>query len=113
MLLREPRWRNAAKAAVGPDLVVVLPPDSDRGTSLMQRLEPVLVQAFVAELAVEALDVAVLHWPSRLDQNVPNAVCLRPRHESPTGELGAVVGANGHWIAAEPRRLVQHSGHVF
>jgi hypothetical protein len=46
---------------------------SPRGTSrqagdcrprLVQRLEPLLVQALVPELSVEALDVAVLHWPA-------------------------------------------------
>ena len=59
------RW-NAPHAAVRPDLVVVLPPDGDGRSGLVQRLEPVVVQALVAELAVEAFDVAVLHGPARL-----------------------------------------------
>ena len=57
---------ETAHAAVRPDLVVVLPPDGDGRSGLVQRLEPVVVQAFVAELAVEAFDVAVLHGPARL-----------------------------------------------
>ena len=59
--------RHSAATAVRPDLVVVLPPGSDGGPCLRQRLEPMLVQAFVPELAVEALDVAILHRPARLD----------------------------------------------
>ena len=52
--------RHSADRAVRPDFVVVAPPAGDVLPCLVQRLEPVLVQAFVAELAVEALDVAVL-----------------------------------------------------
>ncbi len=59
--------RHSAATAVRPDLVVVLPSGSDGGPGLRQRLEPMLVQAFLPELAVKALDVAVLHWPTRLN----------------------------------------------
>jgi hypothetical protein len=65
------RW-HAAATAVRPDLVVVLPPGSDDSSGLGQSLEPMLVQALIAELAVEALDVAVLHRPARFDQDVAN-----------------------------------------
>jgi hypothetical protein len=36
----------------------------------VQGLEPALVQVLIAELAVEALDEAVLHRAPRLDQDV-------------------------------------------
>jgi hypothetical protein len=55
--------RHLPVTAVRPDRVVVLPPGGNRGPGLRQRLESMVVQAFVPELAVEALDVAVLHWP--------------------------------------------------
>lgn len=42
-------------------LVVVLRSGADHFARLRQRLEPMLVHALVAELAAEALDVAVLH----------------------------------------------------
>ena len=42
----------------------------------MQYPEPALVQVFVAELAVEALDVSVLHGPAKLDPDVANAMRL-------------------------------------
>ena len=87
------RW-DAPQAAVRPDLVVVLSPDGYGRTRLVQGLKPALVRVLVTELAVEALDVAVLHRTPRLDQDVANAVCLRPGHEGPAGELRAVVGAH-------------------
>ena len=48
-------------------LVVVLAPDGDDLAGLRQGFEPVLVEAFVPELAVEALDVGVLGGLARLD----------------------------------------------
>jgi len=105
-------WRHAPAATVRPDLVEVLPPNGDGRSSLRQCLEPVLVQALVAKLAVEALDVAVLHRPARLDQEMANAVGLRPRHEGPAGELRAIVGANGPWIAAEDGCLIEQPGYI-
>src|SRR5574337_400144 len=71
-----------------------------------------LVQALVPELAVEALDVAVLHWSARLYQEMENATGMRPGHESTTGELRAVVGPHCAWVAPEGSGLVQQPGHV-
>ena len=48
--------RQSAATAVRPDLVVVLPPGSDGSSGLRQCLEPMFVQAFVPELAGEALE---------------------------------------------------------
>ena len=91
MQLGESRGRDAPHATVWPDFVVVLPPDPDGRARLLQRLKPLLVQALVPELSIEALDVAILHGPPWLDQDVPDAMAVRPGHERPAGELGAVV----------------------
>ena len=112
MQLGELGRRDAPQAAVGPHLVVVDAPLTDDIPGLRERLEPVLVQALVAELAVEALDVAVLHRPARFDQDVADAMLVRPSHEGPAGELRAVVGANGQRVAPKARRLVQHARDV-
>jgi len=53
MPLGELRWRNATQAAVRSSFVVVPAPCRDHDPRLVQRLEPLLVQAFVAQLAVE------------------------------------------------------------
>ncbi len=60
----------------------------------MQCLEPVFVQTFIAEPAIEVLDVAVVHRPPRLDQDVAHAEGLRPGDERPAGELRPVVGSH-------------------
>ena len=50
-----------------------------------------LVEAFVAELPVEAFDVAVLRWAVWLDQDVLDAMLLRPGDEGAAGELGPII----------------------
>ncbi|KPL49538.1 hypothetical protein XAXN_06990 [Xanthomonas axonopodis] len=64
-----------------------------------------LIEALVAELAVEAFDVGVLRWCPRLDQDVFDAVPLRPGDKGVAGELGAIVGPHDTWIG----RLVQQT----
>ena len=86
-------WGNTAAAAVGSDLVVMPAPVGDYFPCLRQRCEPVFVEALVAELAVEAFDVSVLGRCARLDQDVFEAVPLRPGNEGAAGELRAIVGA--------------------
>ena len=71
-----------------------------------------LVEALVAELAVEALDVAVLHRATGLDQEVLDAMVVCPCNEDPAGELGAVVGPDRPRITAEAGGLVQHAHDV-
>ena len=94
------RW-NSSNAAMGSDLVVVLFPDRGRIPCLLQCFEPTLIKVFIPKLAVETLDIAVLHWATRWNQDVTNAMCLCPCHEHPAGELWAVVGPHHIWIAPE------------
>jgi hypothetical protein len=105
------RWHSLA-TAVRPGLVVVLTPECDGRSGLLQRLEPLLVQALVTEFAVKALDVAVLHGPAGLDQDVANAMSLRPAHKGPAGEFRAVVCAYGQRVAPEDSGLVEQPRHV-
>src|SRR5574343_434880 len=112
MLGRELRWRHPPAAAVRPHLVVVGPPACDLVARLFQALEPVLVQALVAELAVEALDIGVLRGLAGLVEDVAHSLGLRPSHEGPAGELRALVGSDGLRIAPEPGDLVQHAHDV-
>lgn len=60
MLGSELCGRDSPTAAVGAHLIVVLTPLDDDLTSLPQRREPMLVEAFAPKLAFAALDVAVL-----------------------------------------------------
>ncbi len=70
------------------------------------------VQALVSEPAIKAPDVAVLHGPPWLDQDVSNAMALRPADEGPAGELWPVVCPDGSWVASEPRGQLQQPDHV-
>ena len=45
---------------MGTDLVVFLPPVFDQAAGFVEGGEPVFVEAFVAELAIEAFDESVL-----------------------------------------------------
>ena len=71
---------SAANFAGGmrPHLVVVGSPGRDLDACLLQVLEPVLVQALVAKLAVEALHVGVLRGLARLVEDVAHALGLCP-----------------------------------
>lgn len=112
MLGGELSRRYPSNRSVRSHLVVVLTPDGDDLASLGQGFEPVLVEAFVPELAVEALDVGVLGGFARLNQDVLNASCLHPCHEGSACELRAVVRSDGLWVAPEPCGLIQDAGDV-
>ena len=84
------RW-HAQATAVRTYFVVVAPPACDFQARIGQAGEPVFVQALVAERAVEALDVAVLHWTAWLDQQVDDLVLLRPGQKGSRSELWPVV----------------------
>lgn len=75
-----------------------------------QAREPVLMEALVAEFAVEALDVAVLHGAPWLDEGVPNVVFLGSGDEGPAGEFRAVVGSDSGRVVPEACALVQQPG---
>src|SRR5207248_1885721 len=70
--------RAVAQSAVRPYLVVVLPPFLDLDLRLVQIHKPVLVQAFVPQTSVEALDVTVLHRLSRCDEPQLHTILVRP-----------------------------------
>ena len=82
-----------AERAVRSTLVVVSAPCADDLAGLGERAEPVLVQALVAELAVEALHVRVLRRFPGLYQTQRHAVAVGPAIERVTGELGTLIGA--------------------
>src|SRR5262245_25745535 len=72
--------------------------------------EPVLVQTFVAQAAVEALDVGVLVRLARLDEMPVDAVDVGPRVERPTDELRTVVGDQHRRLPARVDQALQHLG---
>jgi hypothetical protein len=108
----EPCRRDAADGAVRPHLVLVAAPARDLLPGLVQRLEPLLVQALVSELAVEALDVGVLRGLAGVVDQVLDAAAVGPGHEGAAGELRPLVGTDGPWVASELSHRVEHPCHV-
>ncbi len=91
---------------MGPDFVVVFAPFSNAIPGLWQALNPLLFQAFVSELSIEALDVAVLRRPARLNQNVANPVRSGPSQEGAACEFRTVICANCNWVASKNCSLI-------
>ena len=71
--------------------VVVDPPGFDRRLCVDQADKPVLVEAFIAKLAVEAFHVGVLDRLARANETQRDAVSVGPRIERASGKLRSVV----------------------
>ncbi len=82
-----------AERAVWSALVVVSAPCADDLADLGERAEPVLVQALVAGLAVEALRVHVLCRLAGLYQAQRHSVAVGTAIERVADELGVLIGA--------------------
>ena len=61
-------WCEIVKSTVWSNSVVVLSPDFESATGIGHTGKPVLVEALVADLAVETLDVRVLGGFTRSDK---------------------------------------------
>src|SRR4029077_16220320 len=77
--------------------VVIHPPGFNHLPCVLQIHEPVLVQAFIAELPVEALDERILCGLATLDEMQRHLVLIRPLIHDATGKLGSVVYLNRGW----------------
>lgn len=75
--------------------VVVDPPFFDDLTGLVEVGEQVLVEAFVAQPAVEAFNKAILHWFAWRDIVPFDPVLFLPSQYGVEGELGAVAPTEG------------------
>src|SRR5437667_8455311 len=71
-----------------------------------------LVQAFVSEAPVEALDVAVVHWFSRPDEGKAYAALVRPGIEHLALELGPVVHGERGGEPSELGQALDHGHHA-
>ena len=65
---RRDRKSLAQTGACLGGFLVILPPDFEDIARFVKRAEPVLVQAFVAQFAVEAFGEAILAWPAAWQQ---------------------------------------------
>ena len=74
-------WRQVIQAAVWPIFVVVAPPVSDDSPCFEEILEPADAQAFLAQLAVKALHVAILRGLAGLRVHEADLALDIPREE--------------------------------
>ena len=92
-------------------VIVVVAPCRNQLAGMAQPGEEVLVQAFVAEPAVEALHEAVLHGLARRDVVPLDMALLLPLQDGVRGQLGAVVADHHAGIAADLGDPVQLASH--
>ena len=100
------------QCAVRPMLVVVSAPGGDQDTSLLQARKPVVIQAFIPEASIEALDERVLRRFASLNQLELNAMLAGPLIECLAGKFRSLVGSNGLGVASEASRLIEDARHV-
>lgn len=84
----------------------MLAPNIDRAPGVVEIYEPMLVEAGVAELAIEAFDERVLGGLARLNEVQPDAGALRPQEHRFARELAAVVADQGARQAARATQLI-------
>ena len=106
-LLRSLGGRRAAQGAAWPLMVVVVAPVVHDAPDVSEPPEPVLVQAAVPELAVEALHESVLGGLAGLDEVQGRAGPLAPKAHRLAGRLGAVVADDGLGMRRGLAQLVQ------
>ena len=90
-----------------PDVVVVVAPDCQFTAGVCQAVEYLLVQAFIAQAAVEALDLAILLWLSGVDVVPLDAVVVGPFQDGLAGEFGAIVRGYAGGFSVDPDQCVQ------
>lgn len=76
-------------------MVVVVPPDGKDAARMAEVVENLLVQAFVSQAAVEALDEAVLLRFTGSDVVPSDPSLVLPLQDRPIGRLGAVLADDG------------------
>src|SRR6516225_9874063 len=100
------------QAAVWSGFVVVLPPLLDLLACVGQTAEPVLVQTFIAEAAIETLHVAVFHRSSGLNRVPLQTLLVSPLVDSAADKLRSVVAADLTRQSALLLQFFQYSNHA-
>jgi hypothetical protein len=111
-ILPELLWRPVVERAVWTFTVVLMAPACQGAPYIIQGTEPVRVQALVSQSPVEALDMAILHRPSRLDVHQPNLPVFRSAQHATRGELRSVVRTHALWPASLFDQPFQHTRHA-
>ena len=73
------------------DVVVVISPQTELSPSVSEAPEHLLVQAFIAQPAVEAFHEAILHRLSRGDVMPFDPALGAPAEDGVRGQLGSII----------------------
>lgn len=95
-----------------PALVVELAPRLNQHLGFGQRVEPFPVEQFIAQLAVEALDEAVLPGLARRDEGRPDGLVAPPAHDRAGGELRPAVAADVLELAVDAHQPGERQDHI-
>ncbi len=94
-----------------PDIVVVVAPKGQRSAGIGQAVEDLLVEAFVAQASVEALDVAILLRLSGVDVVPLDAVVVGTFQDGLAGEFGAIVRDYAGGFSINPNKGIEFPCH--
>jgi len=97
---------------VRPILVVVVLPSLHLLFGIRQIIEPVYVETFIPQAAVERLDKCVIGRFARPRELQDDLVGVRPKIDQPAGELAAVVAVNTPWRTACRSDATQHGNDI-
>lgn len=104
------RRRQIVERVVRTGLVVVVPEGVEQFPGVVEGDELVFVEALVAELAVEAFDVAVLGRLARGDEAISHLAFVSPVLQRPTCKLRPVIRKQTAGPPAPLRDPIQHTG---
>jgi hypothetical protein len=96
---------------MGPDEVVIVTPTRDDLPRFGQTEESMLIQALVAQSAVEAFDESVLHRFARLDI-LPSHPPRNPAQDRDTSQFTVVVADNNLGDPAHADELFEFAHHA-
>ena len=92
------------------DVVVVVTPEGQLSSRVIQAVEPFLIQQLISQTAVEALDEGVLLRLSWVDVVPFDIVLIRPSQDRTTCELCAIVADNAGRFTVDPYKRIQFTG---
>ena len=104
--------RLPAQFRVRPDVVIVVPPGHEHEAGMRQRREQGLVEAFVAQAAVEAFDEAVLHRLARRDIMPFDLTRLRPAQDRRRRQFGSIVADDHMRLPSQADQRRQFAGNA-
>ena len=91
--------RQITQTGVRPFGIIFVPPGCEFPPPIKEISEPTRVQALIAQLACEALDMPILHRSTRLDMYEADLTFHAPGEEVPGSQLRTVIAPDALWLS--------------